>query len=163
MKPIDNIDRLDRDEQIELAFSKMMRSVSIREQSSIKIKRKLYECGFSEDVIGEVLERAYRISAIDDRRYCECLIRSALSAGRGLRDIAKEVESLDIEIESLESYQSYLEEGEDVQIEKCLTILKNHPPRSKNILNSSFNKLIAKGYSYSIASKASKIFCDGNY
>lgn len=160
MKKIDDIDKLSQEEQLEIAFEKVMRSVSIREQSSKKIIHKLKSCGLNDEVIDKTIDRAIRCSAIDDIRYCECLIRTAIKSNKGLVQVLREIEELNIDPNELEAYQNYLSEDEDIKINRALDVLYRHPPRSKNIREGAFRKLISKGYSTSFASKVSKAYVD---
>lgn len=146
-------------EQAKCAFQRIMRIASKREISSAKMKNKLKACGYCDEAIELALEEAYSISAIDDIRYCECLIRTTLSSGRGLSKVEREIRDLGISLEDLESYQEYLEVGESDRIDIALEILYRRPPRSKNIYASAYRKLISKGYPNNIASAAAKEYC----
>jgi regulatory protein len=159
MKRIDAT-KLTLDEQKELAWDKLLRSCSIREQSSAKIRRKLLDAGFDARVVEDAIARAQDLRFIDDRRYCECLIRSALLQNKGLRHVLPEIRSLGIDPESLESYADYAAIPQEDVLEVALEVLRRHPPRGKDVRSSAFRKLVSKGYEVSIASKAVSRYID---
>ncbi len=146
------------DERVDAAFQKILRSVSVREQSSKRMREKLEKAGFEDDVVDEALDRAMRMRAIDDTRYADALIRSSISAGKGLVFALREIEDLNVDPLTLDSYQAYLEEGSDADVERAVALLKRHPPRAKNVRESAFRKLVSKGYETSVASTAARIF-----
>jgi regulatory protein len=154
------LDNLNFEEKLELAMNKLIRSCSAYEQSSIKIRRKLEMAGFNQEVIDAALEKAQRYSYIDDTRYCECLIRTAMAQGKGLRNVLPEVQSLNIDPEDLEAYNEYISTPEEDFIEQALSLLKRKPPHSKNIRASAYRRLISKGYDMSVASKAVGLYME---
>lgn len=153
---------LSHDEALTSAKNRIYKSASAREQSSAKMVQKLTQAGYSKDVINEAMERVVELGIIDDRRYSECLIRTTLASRHGLENVLKEIESLGIDKETLQSYQDYISKGEDSQLEDAVYLLDTHPPRSKNVYSACYRKLVSKGFSSAIAYKASKIFCEKN-
>ncbi len=145
---------------VECACKKILRSASAREQSTKLMREKLIRDNFSPDVINEALERACRSQVIDDHRYSNMLIRSTLSQGKGLTFALKEIEELGVDVENLDSYKEYLEQGEECDESRALAFLNAHPPHAKNKHESAYRKLINKGYSSSVASTAARRFCE---
>lgn len=143
------------------AYAKVLRCASACEQSSARIRKKLSAAGFSEDAIAHALEKATRLSVIDDARYAECLVRSTALAGKGMEFAKREIAALGLHIEDLEAYQEYLAEGEEAQIEAAVDLLRRHPSRAKDKRAAGMRKLISKGYSMPIASRAVAIWSDG--
>lgn len=134
------------------AYQRILRIVGTREQSSAKVRDKLLRAGFEPDVAQRALEKAIRVGVVDDRRYCEALISSALRSCKGLTDVLREVESLGVSPEELDSYQVFVEEGLDGQIARARQFLEAHPVRSKNQRDGAYRKLISRGYPSSVAS-----------
>lgn len=148
------------EEQVDRAFSKIIRCVNVREQSTVKMREKLARAGFSYQASEMALERAVRISMIDDARYAECLIRSALSQGKGLHFVLKEIESLEVDLDELDAYQEYLEEHSDTMIDRALEHLRRHRTSSKNVQAACFRKLMARGYGTRVATEAAALYCE---
>lgn len=146
-------------DQAEQAFSKIVRYARAREQSSVRVREKLVHVGFASEAIERALERAIDERVIDDRRYADCLIRSSLAQGKGLELVLQEIEGLGLAPESLDAYRVFLEEQADRMTERALAMLKRHRTTSKNVRASCYRKLIAKGYSPSVAAEATDLFC----
>lgn len=159
-KPTDILD-LSAEEQSRQAYAKVLRSASAYEQSSIRMRKKLEAAGYPQAAIDSAMDKAQRLGVIDDVRYAECLIRSTAAAGRGMELVKREVRDLGLFIEDLEAYQAYIADGEDVQIEAALDLLTRHPSRAKDKRAAGMRKLISKGYSMPIASRAVAIWIDG--
>lgn len=138
------------------AYQRILRIVATREQSSAKVREKLLRAEFPPDAADEAIERAQRVGVIDDERYCDALIRSALRSGKGVEGVLREADALGVDPEGLDAYQAYLEEGEEGQVERARSYLQAHPVRSKNQRDGAFRKLVARGYSVSVASAAAR-------
>ena len=151
---------LTEEECDKLAFEKLVRSVSASEQSTRKMLRKLIESGLPEQSANRAIEKAVRIGAIDDRRYAECLVRSTLSSGKGLRFALKEIEDLGIDPYEIDAYNEHLEEGSEAEVERALDFLMRHPSRAKDVRGAAYRKLINKGYDSGIASTASRMYAE---
>ncbi|MCI9128781.1 MAG: regulatory protein RecX [Eggerthellaceae bacterium] len=144
------------DEQEKHAFEKAVQLLSIRELSTAKMHEKLARYGFSEEAQDHAIQKAISYGFIDDQRYCDSLIRSTLSQGKGLERVIREIQSLGIDPDSLEAFEEYVELGEDGLLEAAMDVLSRSHIRSKNIKQSAYRKLIMKGYPHSIAAEASR-------
>lgn len=142
----------ERPKDASAAYQRILRIVATREQSTLKVREKLLRSEFAAEVAQEAIEKAVRVGVIDDLRYCETLVSSALRSGRGLEDIRREAELLSISLDQLDSYQLYLEEGVEGQKARARQFLESHPVRSKNKRDGAFRKLVSRGFSASIAS-----------
>lgn len=143
-----------------MAFNRIIRSVSACEQSSTKMRRKLQESGYPEAAIDEAIAKALRIGAIDDKRYSECLIRTSIASGKGLRFALDEIRSLGIDPDTLESYSEHMGQGEEAEIERALEYLARHPSKAKDKRGAAYRKLVSKGYGYDVASTASRLYAE---
>lgn len=144
----------------ELAFERVVRSVSACEQSTAKMRRKLEEAGYPQRSIDHAIEKAVRIGAIDDMRYCECLVRGTLASGKGLRFALKEIEALGVDPYELDAYCEYLDEEDGAEVERALDFLARHPSRSKDQRGAAYRKLMSKGFPSDVASTASRLFVE---
>lgn len=141
-------------EEKDAAYAKILRCVSACEQSSVRIRKKLEAAGYADKAIDDALERAFKTGALDDHRYAECLVRSHMMAGKGMEHAKREIISLGICLDDVEAYREYLAAGEDAQIEAACDFLARHPSRAKDQRSAAFRKLLNKGYSMDMASKA---------
>ncbi len=156
-----DLSQMDVASQRKLALERIMKVASKREISSVRMGSKLRGWGFCDQAISEAMDDARRLSAIDDVRYADCLIRTTLAMGKGLSKVEREIKELGIDIMGLDSYQQYVDDGEEAQVQSALDLLKSHPPHSKNMNNAAFKKLVSKGYSIQVASQATKMFLQG--
>lgn len=145
-----------RDQACSQAYQKILRSVSVREQSSARMREKLARADFPQEVIDEALARAQRTHVIDDARYADALVRTTISQGKGLRLVLAEIESLGIDPLTLDSYQDYLEGGQDADIARARRALELHPPRAKNKREAAYRKLMSKGFSSDVSSSVAR-------
>lgn len=144
----------ERPKDVTAAYQRILRIVGTREQSTLKVREKLLRAEFSPEVTQEAIDKAVRVGVIDDRRYCDALVASALRSGKGLEGVRREAASLGVSLEELDSYQIYLEEGHEGQVMRALQFLEGHPVRSKNQRDGAFRKLLSRGFPVSVASEA---------
>lgn len=142
--------------QKEKAFNKVLRCVSASEQSSAKLRKKLESQGYCVEAVDDALDRSLDLGIVDDTRYAECLVRSTVLSGKGLRAVRSEIESLGVDINALDSYQEYLEMGEEAEVERAVSYLQTHPTRSKDPYQSCYRKLMAKGFEGDVIPRAVK-------
>lgn len=140
----------------------IVRSVNICETSTAKMLKKLKAKGFAPEAAEEAVAKAVKSSLIDDMRYANCLVRSAISTRRGFAKVERELKDLDIDIHDVRAFIEAEESGEADQFEMALEVLRLHPPKAKNLYASAYRKLINKGYSGEIAAEASRAWCEEN-
>ena len=141
------------------ALAKITRILSYSEKSSKQIRDRLARDGFSESVAGEALERAQSCGLVDDERYAECLVRSRLRQGRGIKGIERELEEAGMALSDLRGWPEDFE-YDDNEVDRAVVFLETHPPHSKNPRASAFRKLVSKGFSSSCASSAARIWSE---
>lgn len=140
------------------AFAKIVRSVSVSEQSSRRLREKLLRAGYSEQATEEALARALRAGIVDDARYADSLLRRTLGTSRGLAEATREIEGLGFHLEELDSYSDLADEPDEVS--RALSYLESHPVRAKNARASAYRKLLGRGFSADVAGTASKRYCE---
>ena len=153
---------MNRSEILQSAKERIYRSAAAAEQSTNRLQAKMEANGYPSEIINEALDHACSLGIIDNRRYSECLIRSTIASGRGLSKAEREIQSLGIDIETLDAYQEYIDRGEDAQIQDAIEFLERHPSKAKDKYGSSFRKLVSRGYSSRIASQATRRYFEDN-
>ena len=143
----------------ERAFQKVLRSASVREQSTATMRAKLAQAGFDEAVAEGALERAQACGFIDDRRYAEGRVRSALATGKGLRLVERELEELGVALEEVEAYQEHCEEGPS-EVSRAVEALARKRFTAKNRAQAAWRFLVQRGYSPDAASSAVRLWID---
>lgn len=142
------------------AFERILRSLAVSEQSTLKMRIKLESAGFPADSISWAIDHAQEMGILDDRRYADSLIRSTIASGKGLRHVECELAKLGLALEELPAYRDYLELGEESQIDSAVAYLLRHPSRAKDVRGSAMRKLINRGFSTDIATQATRKYLD---
>ncbi len=140
----------------EAAYQKILRWVAVRERSTAYLRNRLAQDDFPVEAIDEALERALRTHAVDDRRYCDALVRMRLAAGKGLRGAEVEIAELGIDPCSLDAWQEHEARGADAEVERALGVLRRRPPRAKQAREAAFRKLVGQGYATDVAASAAR-------
>ena len=150
----------EEDDERSRAFAKVSRIVSQAEKSSKQVRDRLKRDGFSEEAIEYSLGRALRSGMIDDARYAEWLVRSRLRQGRGLSGVERELAEIGYRLEDLRGWPEEFEYAEEDEIQRAIGFLEKHPPKAKNLRDSAYRKLAAKGFSSECSSTAARIWCE---
>ena len=138
------------------AFKKILKLASIREQASKKLYERLIKDGFSEQAASSALGRAIEAHIVDDKRYAEAYLRTQLAQGKGRRGIERALEQLDIDSPSEETWQLAYEQFGNDELKRAIALLNRKPPRSKNLREGAYRKLVQKGYSADVAASAAR-------
>ena len=145
------------EEEAARAFKKILKLASIKEQATEKLRARLARDGFSEAAVENAIERAVACRIVDDERYAESFVRMRIAQGRGRRGVERELEELAIRIPDEEVWSEALERaGSEDELGRALALLERKPPRSKNLRDGAYRKLVQKGYSADVAASASR-------
>lgn len=108
MKPISkDLKQASVEIQAELAFSKIATSVAYAEQSSKKLAMKLKYAGFIDEAVDLAICKAKDFGLIDDKRYCNMLLRKNFKSLNKAYAILFEVKQLGFDPEKLETYERF--------------------------------------------------------
>lgn len=147
-------------------FDKLVQLCSVRERSSAELAKRLTTYGYPEDEAREAIAKAQRLGIVDDTRFADLFIRSRLAAGRGERSIERDLLKHGIVARDLDGWPEAYGIDDASQLEAALALLQSHPPRSKQVWNAAYRKLIGRGYQAGVASRAVRIWyetrSDGN-
>lgn len=138
------------------AFQRILKLASIREQSSAKLFSRLVSEGYSEAEVETALKKAVDYNIVNDLRYAECYLRTQRAYGKGISKSLRDLQSLQIDISESEDIQSFIADCEDTEEQRALELLKRKPPRSKNLREGAYRRLISSGYSSQVASSAAR-------
>lgn len=154
-------ERADEDiSSAEKAFKKIVALVNASDKSERAIRMRLQQAEFEESDIEEAVQRAKDYGFIDDMRYAEVLIRSRVSQGRGMRGIERELLESDIDPELVPGWPYEYGITDETEFQRALDLLKRNPPRSKNLREGAYRKLVTKGFSSSVASSAARVWSE---
>lgn len=146
----------------EYAFKRLTTLCLHQERSTKEVHERLKRIGFEESVADEAIKRAVNCGLIDDMRYADILVRSRISQGRGSQGIENELRRLGLDPYDVAAFNEYCAMDEpSSEYDRAMKFLAAHPTRSKNPKNACYRKLVMKGYSASLASRAARDFCGG--
>ena len=143
------------------AFNRIESWCSRKFRSERDVRSRLRREGFEDQEIDDAVDRAKRCLLIDDDRFADVLIRSCIRSGKGQSGIAFKLKQEGINPESVEGWpEDYIDNSFESELDRALKLLNSKPPRSKNLQASAYRKLITKGYSSAVASRAAREFCE---
>lgn len=144
----------------EYAFKRLTALCMHQERSTKEVRERLKRIGFEDSVADKAINRALNCGLIDDVRYADILVRSRISQGRGSCGIERELKSLGLNPYDIDAFNEYCSDsGSTAEYDRALSFLRSHPTRSKNPQSACYRKLVTKGYSSSVASRAARDFC----
>lgn len=150
------------DDDAERAFRKVERLSCVRERSGTELRRRLEREGFDPAVASAAVDRACACGLVDDLRFAEVLMRSRLSAGKGIQGIEAELAGLGIEASDVPGWPyEFAPEGTEGEVGRALAVLRAKPPRSKNQREGAYRRLVQKGFGSSVAATAARLWDEG--
>ncbi len=144
----------------EAALKKIVALVNVSDRSERTIRERLGQAGFDQAAIDEAVERAKEYSFIDDMRFSEVLVRSRISQGKGSAGIVRELAEHGINADSVPGWPYEFPLDYDQELDRALGLLARKPPRSKNLREGAYRRLMQKGYPSSVASSAARIWTE---
>lgn len=148
----------DESTTLKAAFKKIERLCAVREQSSKALRDRLVREDFDPRAVDAALARALACGLLDDMRFADVLIRTRLSAGKGMMGIEAELARFDIEASRVAGWPLEYGVSLEGEIDRALLFLQRKPPHTKNLRDAAYRKLISKGYSSSVASSAARLW-----
>ncbi|MEG0070442.1 MAG: regulatory protein RecX [Raoultibacter sp.] len=144
------------------AFLKVERLCAVREQSSKALRERLVREGFDSRAVDYAIDRALSCGLLDDSRFADVLIRTRLSAGKGMMGIEAELVRYDIDPNRVQGWPLEYDVSLETEINRALKLLRRKPPHTKNIREAAYRRLIGKGYSSGVASSAARLWFESS-
>lgn len=144
--------------EAERAFKKLVDLVNVSDRSEKAMRERLARDDFGEQAVGEAIERAKSYGFIDDNRFADVLIRSRIAQGKGTAGIERELASHDIDASEVPGWPFEYGIDSENELDRALSLLERKPPRSKNLREGAYRKLMQKGFTSSVASSAARMW-----
>ena len=141
-------------------FDRIVALCAVRDRSSTELVERLGKDGYTSAQVEEALGRSRECGLVDDARFADAFVRGRVSAGKGARGIEKSLLEHGIDPLSLEGWPEAYGMSEEEQVERGCDYLRSHPPRAKDAWAAAYRKLLSRGYSARIASKACRLWAD---
>ncbi len=127
------------------AVSRIEGLVNRRDYAESEIRRKLRDDGYSAHVIDDVVHRAIKGLAVDDKRFADTFIRSKVSAGWGTRRIEHELSLRGIEASDIPGWPyDYLDT--DAESDRAYELVSRRRLTGKNDYAKLVRFLVSRGF-----------------
>ena len=134
--------------------ARLLRLLNTRERCVSELRSRLKADGYPSGIIEDLLSWALECNLVSDQRFAEAFISGKKNLGWGRLRIERELSSRGIEPYSLEGYpDSYF--GDDEELARALDLALRVGPQKENRRQLVYKRLLARGFSSEIASKAS--------
>ena len=143
-----------------VALKKIIALVNASDKSEQAIRNRLLNEGFNAYAVEEAISQAKDYGFIDDARYADVLIRSRISQLRGSAGIVRELSENGIDANAVEGWPYDFPVTHEEEINRALSLLDRKPPRSKNMREAAYRRLMQRGYSSSVSSSAARIWAE---
>lgn len=143
----------DTDEEHCRAMDKIASLVNVRERTAKECRSRLRDAGFESDVADRAVESALRCGLVDDRRYAAALIKGKVHQGWGRRKILMRLEEDGVSHADVAAC-SDLFASPDEEYERAMYELRKRSAHSKNPRATLTRRLLQKGYSAELATRA---------
>lgn len=136
-------------------FKKITQLINIRDRSSVELFDRLV-ADYNELAVSNAIEHAQQCGLLDDMRFAEALIRTRINANKGRYGIEAELKTHNIDPYQISGWPHNFFGSDDEELKRALMVLRKKPPTSKNKVDGAFRRLVQKGFSVSISSRAAK-------
>lgn len=141
-------------------FEKIVRLCAVRDRSEAELRERLERDGYGVDDAESALSRAVACGLVNDARFADVLVRSRVSAGKGEQAIRRDLLKNGIEPESLRDWPDGYGLDEASQVERAVALLDRKPPNAKDAWSAAFRRLVGKGYSQAVATRAARLWSE---
>lgn len=149
----------DEKKTVDDAVKRIVKLASVRERSQSELYRRLSKAGFDGECAHDAICRTVAWGIVDDRRFADALARTRIAQGKGCPGIERELEENGISPSILVGWPEAYTEGRGSEFARATQLLERKPSRAKNLLQSSYRKLVVNGYSSDIAMRAARSWC----
>ena len=141
-------------------YAVVVEMLSRRDHARGELDRKLVAAGYARRSIDAAIERAQESRYQDDARFAAYFIEERKRRGWGRRKVEAELRARGVDIESIPGYPDrYFDDADD--LDRARSLLSRKPVPSVRPFNKLVRHLMAKGFSYSVASTAARECIDG--
>ncbi len=139
------------------AMEKINSLITVRERCVKETRERLKKTGFTEEETEDAIATALRVGLINEERYTRAFIRGKVHSGWGREKIIQRLHASGIEDATIYHCEDEFPSS-DEEYENALRELSKRSTRSSNPYGAYMRRLVGKGYSYDVASRAVKEF-----
>ena len=135
------------------AMDKIAALVNVRERTAKEVRGRLAQAGFEDAVAQEAVECAVRCGLIDEHRYAAALIKGKVRQGWGKRKILMRLQDDGVDADTIQECSDLFASPEE-EYERAMSELAKRSVRSKNPRATLTRRLLQKGYSNELVTRA---------
>ncbi len=136
--------------------AKVERLCIYKEQHPQLLQQRLVREGYDSNQVHKAITWAESCGLISRERYVDCLIRSRISASKGLQGLRRELSNLGESLDATPGWPEVYGINPDAEYERALAWIMRHPTQAKRPLDAACAKLMRRGFSYDVARRAAK-------
>ena len=141
------------------ARARIQRLIDRREYSTLEIRQKLQQDGYSEQAIDACLARACEVGLVSDCRFADNFIHSKVSAGWGMGRIARELSRYGIDTKDVRGWPYEYLDPED-ELERALRVAQRKRVHGARAYEKLVRYLCNTGYTTGVATRAARMTLD---
>ena len=138
------------------AFSRIVRLCSVRDRAVSELRERLSKEGFDPKDSEAAIDRACACGLVDDMRFADSFVRGRIARGKGTRGVERELAQRGIDASLLPGWPERFFSEDESELDRARDVLRKSPPRSKNVREGAYRKLIGKGFSSDVAARAAR-------
>lgn len=142
------------DEQVKKAYSAALSALSRSDRSEAQLRELLAKKGFESEPVEVAIEKLRAYSYVDDLRYAQNIARSAQVSGLGKYRTAQKLVQKGIAKEYASQVLGELDDEREYNNALALAIKLSPKIAVKDKRSSLYRRLISKGYSSDVATRA---------
>ena len=142
------------------AFRKIVDLLAASDKSEFSLRERLARAGFGSQDIDAAISRAKEYGYVDDARYADAFVRSRVAQKRGSAGIERDLKVQGIDPFVLDGWPHEYGIDDDLELERALECLEKQPPKSKNLHDSAYRKLMNRGFPVSVSARAARMWCE---
>lgn len=137
-----------------------IKSLAASDQPTARLSSKLATKGYPEQVVDTTIAKLNELGYLNDERFARNYVRSKLAQGKGVQGIRRDLRAMSIDPDTIPGLFEEQLESLPSEAQRAYDYLSQHPPRSKNLREGAYRKLISKGYSSSAAVTAARMWSE---
>lgn len=137
------------------AMEKINVLVGVRERTVKEIRERLGKAGFTPEEVDDAVSSALRVNLINEERYARSFIRGKTHAGWGRYKIVQRLHAAGLDDEVIRACEDEFASKES-ELERAMRELSKRRANSKDPYATYMRRLVGRGFSHEVASRAVK-------
>lgn len=142
------------------AMEKINSLVSVRERTVKETRERLAKCEFTPEEVDDAIAAALRVNLINEERYARAFIRGKTHSGWGRLKIIQRLQANGVDESIIRACEDEFSSPE-AEYDAALRELSKRKASSKNPYATYMRRLLGRGFSYDVSTRAVKDYLAG--